>query len=114
MKPFKFLTRQKRLFQFEIVEGISYFPAGAIGTESWNSSRSSLIKEWLSAIYFNEANYEGEKYFPEMDRVCRIVKIELTPSNRTFKTTIRIERSDDYYIEIDLQYRLRKIDPSIF
>ena len=106
IKPFKFLEIKKKVFQFEITNAMRWFPASIMGTETWTSTRSELVKQWVSNHFFYN-DESVEKYFPEFDRTCEITRSKICVDfndNRTFNVTVRICRFNDVYMEIDLIY----------
>jgi hypothetical protein len=114
MKPFKFLTTKKRVFHFEFSSGFYWFPGVLRDSEKWTSQKSDLIKGWLSEYFFDgQPNFEKIKYFPEIDRSCEIIQTGLDSDSyqqRMFTATVRICKSDNEYMEVDLQYPTDQIN----
>lgn len=108
MKPFKFLNKNKTTtFPYEMTGRIQWFPASLMNSESWNTNRSNLIKGWLED-FFDGMDHETVKYFPDMDRTCRIIQTGLDTfrNQRVFTAKIWIMRHPNEYMEIDLSYPL--------
>jgi hypothetical protein len=107
IKPFKFLST-KKIFQFEITGRITWVPLSFMGTESFDTQKSNLIKEWLSEFFYgyHPNGFNKEKYFPEFDRTCEIIQsgLDTVGHQRVFTAIIRIYRMVNQYMEINLMY----------
>ena len=107
IKPFKFLTN-KRIFHYEITGEITWTPILLMNSETWNTSKSNLVKEWLSDYFYgyHPHGFNKEKYFPEFDRTCEIIQsgLDTIGHQRVFKATVRIYRSVNQYMELELKY----------
>jgi len=110
MNQFKFLSKNKKSFTFEITGRMYWTPAGLMNYERWSNDRSVLIKEWLSDFFYgiHPDGFNKEKYFPEFDRTCEIITSGLDTYNhqRVFTVKIRIYRFVGEYMEIELMYPL--------
>ena len=105
MKEFKFLTRNKLTFPYEMTVQIQWVPAQLRRTEFWSTGRSNLIKGWLEN-HFEGIDNERTKYFPEMDRTCRIIQtgIDTHRGQRVYTAKVWIMRHPNEYMEVDLKY----------
>ena len=107
IKPFKFLST-KKIFKFEITGRITWVPLSFMGTESFDTQKSDLIKEWLSEFFYgyHPNGFNKEKYFPEFDRTCEIIQsgLDTVGHQRVFTAIIRIYGMVDQYMEINLMY----------
>lgn len=108
MNQFKFLSKNKKAFTFEITGGMYWTPAGLMEHERWSHERSVLIKEWLSDLWygFHPNGFDKTKYFPEFDRIVEIIQTGLDTYNhqRVFTAKIRICKYVGEYMEINLMY----------
>ena len=105
MNRFKFLSKNRLTFPYEMTGHIHWVPSYLRNSEFWSPSRSDLIKGWL------ESHFEGDdidvvKYFPEMDRTCRIIQtgIDTHRNLKVYTAKVWIMKSDEEYMEIDLKY----------
>lgn len=107
IKPFKFLTN-KKIFPFEMTGKISWTPLLLMNSEVWDTPRSNLIKEWLSDYFYGHDpnDFNNERYFPELDRTCKIIQTGLDTfrHQRVFTATVRICVSDNEFMEVELNY----------
>ena len=110
MNQFKFLSKNKKVFTFEITGRMYWTPAGLMEHERWTHDRSVLIKEWLSDYFYCTRTdvFDKTKYFPEFDRIVEIIQTGLDTINhqRVFTVKIRIYRFVGEYMEIELMYPL--------
>jgi hypothetical protein len=109
IRDFKFLTN-KKTFDFEITGRMTWVPLSFMGTETFDTQKSNLIKEWLSDYWYgvHPDGFNKEKYFPEFDRTCEIIQsgLDTVGHQRVFTATIRIYRSLNQYMEVNLMYPL--------
>ena len=107
MRTFKFLQTNRKIFPYEMTGKISWTPLLLMNSETWNTSKSNLVKEWLSDYFYNpNPNFNKEKYFPEFDRTCEIIQsgLDTYRHQRVFTSTVRIYRSVNQYMELELKY----------
>lgn len=108
IKPFKFLQTNRKIFPYEMTGKISWTPLLLMNSETWNTPRSNLIKEWLSDFFYgyHPHGFNKEKYFPEFDRTCEIIQsgLDTYRHQRVFTSTVRIYRRIDEYMELELKY----------
>jgi hypothetical protein len=108
MNQFKFLSKNKKVFTFEITGRMYWRPAVLMDSERWSHERSVLIKEWLSDYFYNNHpnGFNLVKYFTEFDRYVRIIETGLDTYNhqRVFTAKINIYRDFYEYMEIELMY----------
>ena len=112
MKSFKFLTSKKPVFRFEMLTHTFCTPAHLIGFETLTSTRSELFRRWASKIFF-DGSTEFVKYFPEIDRNCKILEYGLITSESivpTFEVKIRVERNPIEYTDFTIQYPTTEIE----
>ena len=112
MQKFKFLTKKKPVFRFESLTSAYGTPAYMIGVETLTSTRSELFRRWASKIFF-DGSTEFVKYFPEIDRNCKILEYGLITSESivpTFEVKIRVERNPIEYTDFTIQYPTTEIE----
>ena len=114
-KPFKFLDYKKPIFQYEITNHLEWFPASLHSYESWSGRYSEIIKEWLSEYFFNEGfngEFQMEKYFPEIDRTCKIIQtgLDFTPfGEKLFTAIVQIKRDDACFLQVHVNYPISMV-----
>jgi len=109
MKSFKFLTHKRPVFQFEVLRKIQYHPTTLIHNETWSLERTLAIKYWLSDYFFgtHPNGFDKTKYFPQLDRTCRIIQTGLDYTEyheHFFSAIIEIRKSHHEYMEVELHY----------
>ncbi len=113
MKDFKFFKDSKKMFRFEALTQINYYPECLIMYETWTREKSDLIKEWISDFYFSgtSGDYLSLKYFPEFDRTCQITEYGLITSDfeHKFTVTVIVYRSQHEYSKVYLEYPINHI-----
>ncbi len=113
MKSFKFFKDGKKMFRFEALTQINYYPESLIMYETWTGQKSDLIREWISDFYFDNFNeqYLNLKYFPEFDRTCQITEYGLVTSEfeHKFTVTVTIYISQYEYCKVNLEYPINHI-----
>lgn len=109
ISEFKFLST-KKIFQFEITGRMTWVPIAFMGSESFDTQKSNLIKEWLSEFFYgiHPDGFSKEKYFHEFDRTCEIIQtgLDTVGHQRVFTATVRIYRRINEYMEVNLMYPL--------
>ena len=110
MKPFKFLSTKRPVFQYEILNDIQFYPQSLVVQEHWSLQRTELVKEWLSDCFFGSHpnGFDKTRYFPEIDRTCSIIQTGVDYSNyrgeQFFTAIVQIMKSPAEYVEVNLQY----------
>lgn len=108
MRKFKFLSKNTPIFQYEIASSVTWVPSLDRVTEFYTLDRSNLIRQWLSEYFYgNEmVEFNRVKYFPEIDRTCEIIQTGIDTHNllRVFTAVVRIKRSEDCYLQLELKY----------
>ena len=108
INDFKFLSKNKKVFTFEFTGRITWTPIRSMERERWSHEKSVLIKEWLSDYWYgvHSNGFNREKYFPEFDRTVEIIQtgVDTHANQRVFTAKLRIYRSIDEYMEIELMY----------
>lgn len=109
IKDFKFLSTKRPVFQFEILNNIQFYPQTLVVQEHWSLQRTALVKEWLSDFFFgtHPDGFTKTRYFPEIDRTCRIIQTGIEYSGyreQFFTAIIQIMISPAEFVEVNLQY----------
>jgi hypothetical protein len=108
VKQFKFLVPSYRILKYEILKGIIWCPIELRGVELWSVSRSEQVKGWVTDLYNNEEGFEFTKYFPDMDRTCKVIEYGVITSGPIdmFEVTVKIMKSEDEYMILNIDYTI--------